>query len=381
MSDMSHPERPGAGRGERLYQRHRAAIRIAVINAVLFLGGAVGAYWALMSPAGEAVAIIAAMVVVGLGVLSVSFIVLTARSHAGDMPRDLFDALISGPAGLFLLDGDGDVRFVNATMVGWLGHDRDGHAVRRAVRRSLMRGHVDDDMTEHNAAEPVAIRRADGALQRLYVVLQDTNSGVRFGLAWPEAPLGASRRADSDDLASGWIGLLEGAAVGLAQVDAAGRLTAVNRTFRRLVGPQGLVRQGRFVADFVAPEDRRMLIRRLADAGQGGDVAEGLEVRLSGSEDRAVTFYITGLKRTGEAAQGSILHAVDATPRRALEAQFEQSQKLHAVGQLAGGVAHDFNNILTAITGFCDLLLVRHPAGDPSFGEIMQIKQDAGRAA
>ncbi len=58
-----------------------------------------------------------------------------------------------------------------------------------------------------------------------------------------------------------------------------------------------------------------------------------------------------------------------------------QSQKMQAVGQLAGGIAHDFNNLLTAMIGFCDLLLVRHRAGDQSFADIMQIKQNANRAA
>ncbi len=61
--------------------------------------------------------------------------------------------------------------------------------------------------------------------------------------------------------------------------------------------------------------------------------------------------------------------------------QLAQSQKMQAVGQLAGGIAHDFNNLLTAIIGFCDLLALRHKAGDPSFGDIMQIKQNASRGA
>ncbi len=54
---------------------------------------------------------------------------------------------------------------------------------------------------------------------------------------------------------------------------------------------------------------------------------------------------------------------------------------MEAVGQLAGGIAHDFNNVLTAIIGFCDLLLHRHQPGDPSFGDVMQIQQNANRAA
>jgi len=67
--------------------------------------------------------------------------------------------------------------------------------------------------------------------------------------------------------------------------------------------------------------------------------------------------------------------------QKALETKFAQSQKLQAVGQLAGGVAHDFNNLLTVIIGNSEFLLMRHPAGDPSFKEINEIRQTALRAA
>ena len=76
-----------------------------------------------------------------------------------------------------------------------------------------------------------------------------------------------------------------------------------------------------------------------------------------------------------------IVHALDMTEQRRLEARFAQGQKMQAVGQLAGGVAHDFNNVLTAIIGFSDLLLLKHKPSDPSFGDIMSIKQSANRAA
>src|SRR5690606_8778569 len=57
------------------------------------------------------------------------------------------------------------------------------------------------------------------------------------------------------------------------------------------------------------------------------------------------------------------------------------SQKMQAVGQLAGGIAHDFNNVLTAIIMASDLLLANHRPSDPSFPDIMNIKQNANRAA
>lgn len=71
----------------------------------------------------------------------------------------------------------------------------------------------------------------------------------------------------------------------------------------------------------------------------------------------------------------------DATELKSLEAQFVQSQKMQAIGQLAGGVAHDFNNLLTAISGHCDLLLLRHDKSDPDYSDLVQIHQNANRAA
>lgn len=71
----------------------------------------------------------------------------------------------------------------------------------------------------------------------------------------------------------------------------------------------------------------------------------------------------------------------DITPRKKLEMQLAQDQKMQALGQLTGGIAHDFNNILTAIIGFTDLLLERHPMGDASFSDLMQIKGNAKKAA
>jgi two-component system cell cycle sensor histidine kinase/response regulator CckA len=83
-------------------------------------------------------------------------------------------------------------------------------------------------------------------------------------------------------------------------------------------------------------------------------------------------------ERDGEVA---IVYAVEMTEQRALEAQFAQSQKMQAVGQLAGGIAHDFNNVLSAIMMATDFLLNAHRPTDPSFQDIMQVKQNANRAA
>lgn len=76
-----------------------------------------------------------------------------------------------------------------------------------------------------------------------------------------------------------------------------------------------------------------------------------------------------------------LVQLIDTSEQKKLEQQFFQAQKNQAIGQLAGGIAHDFNNLLTAIIGFCDLLLQRVMPNDPSFSDIMHIKQNANRAS
>ena len=102
-----------------------------------------------------------------------------------------------------------------------------------------------------------------------------------------------------------------------------------------------------------------------------------IEIILNFDEPVTASLYLNLVDET----QNIIVHLIDTTEQKNLEQKFAHSQKMQAVGQLAGGVAHDFNNLLTAMIGFCDLLLMRHPAGDQSFADIMQIKQNANRAA
>ncbi|MDX1781966.1 MAG: ATP-binding protein [Thalassovita sp.] len=124
----------------------------------------------------------------------------------------------------------------------------------------------------------------------------------------------------------------------------------------------------------------RPIVDWLAEAAEGRGVKTSEFLRVKRDDREA--FVQIALTRVQE-ADGSALIAVlhDATEMKSLEAQFVQSQKMQAVGELAGGIAHDFNNLLTAISGYSDLLLLRHEENDPDYADLIQIAQNANRAA
>jgi two-component system cell cycle sensor histidine kinase/response regulator CckA len=188
------------------------------------------------------------------------------------------------------------------------------------------------------------------------------------------APAGDRRRLER---------VFDDAPVGIAIADYGGRILESNVTLASLLGIPVHTVVGRAVEDLFQPTSGAVVAQRLAELFRTRATPPAIEARLaSAGREAVVLLHLRALPRLAESEGDAVaLHFVDLTDQKNLEAQFAQSQKMQAVGQLAGGIAHDFNNLLTAMIGFCDLLLLRHKPGDPSFGDIMQIKQNANRAA
>lgn len=106
-----------------------------------------------------------------------------------------------------------------------------------------------------------------------------------------------------------------------------------------------------------------------------------IEVEIKNNNNKSSSLYVNKSKNLHEKSDKLIISLIDTTDLKSLQMSFTHSQKMQAIGQLAGGIAHDFNNLLTAMLGFCDLLLAQHKPSDPSFPNIIQIKQNANRAA
>ncbi|WP_316013213.1 ATP-binding protein [Roseobacter sp. HKCCA0434] len=165
--------------------------------------------------------------------------------------------------------------------------------------------------------------------------------------------------------------------IALARVDAKGRVEIANPSAQRLVGPE--LAPGADLSQLM--EGLAQSVRaRIEEVARTGRAARPEIARLSAGD--AERFLQVSLSPMVQDDERSILVVMsDATELKTLEAQFVQSQKMQAVGQLAGGVAHDFNNLLTALSGHCDLLLLRNGPGDRDYLDLMQIRQNANRAA
>ncbi|MDX3899913.1 MAG: response regulator [Sphingobium sp.] len=165
---------------------------------------------------------------------------------------------------------------------------------------------------------------------------------------------------------------------GLAMANRDGRILFVNNAFGRAVGLKPGEKPS-YPGDLVVREDQAAVadsVRRFAVGPQmSGDIA----VRMRDQPDEPVALSLAGVRGLGEAAV--LLSLKDNSEESKLKRQVAQATKMQAIGQLAGGVAHDFNNILTAIIGHCDLMLMRHTPGDSDYDDIQQIKSNSNRAA
>jgi len=168
--------------------------------------------------------------------------------------------------------------------------------------------------------------------------------------------------------------------IGIAIVTEQGDVLERNNIFREYIQELG-IKNTRSLKHIIDPDEYQELYHKISTTLDTGQASTVIDIGFRGKGEKHGQIYVTRLNKFDEHDKVAILYLIDTTEQKNLELQFAQSQKMQAVGQLAGGVAHDFNNLLTAIIGFSDLLLVRHGPGDQSFSDIIQVKQNANRAA
>jgi two-component system cell cycle sensor histidine kinase/response regulator CckA len=180
------------------------------------------------------------------------------------------------------------------------------------------------------------------------------------------------------DVGANLNGLLEILPLGLALADRDGRFVYLNAAFRRAAGLSRSAAPA-WPSDLVVDEDKAAVADSVRRFARGPSMSGDLAVRLKARPDEPIALTVAGARGLGEAAV--LLSLKDNSEEDRLKRQVAQATKMQAVGQLAGGVAHDFNNILTAIIGHCDLMLMRHAPGDSDYDDIQQIRSNSNRAA
>ncbi len=301
------------------------------------------------------------------------------------------DFLDHAPAGFFSTDPGGNISYMNATLADWLDFDlaqvgSGGLALRDIVvgdAATLLAAGNGPPNTVRTEQIDLDLRRRDGL--RLPVRLlhrvaygHDGAPGASRTLALNRAP-GGEPAEEARAAEVRFARFFNSTPMAIATVDNAGAVLRSNAAFARLL-PGALKDQGgqRRIVNGVAEAHRTGLLAAIGVAASGAEDNPPIDAALEGSQRSARLFVMPN----EEADQrGAMIFALDTTEERNREEQLHQSQKMQAVGQLAGGVAHDFNNVLTAIIGYSDLLLANHRPTDPSFQDIMQIKQNANRAA
>jgi two-component system, cell cycle sensor histidine kinase and response regulator CckA len=295
--------------------------------------------------------------------------------------RDAF--LDQLPVGIATIGADGAIQQTNADLRRLLGFDE--RTLRTLSLNDILPvGIADLVLAAGRAAQasprmlPVDLVCEDGKAVPVRLVMQAAKDGQ-----WTMIALREARDAQSAGPASGVQRLLNAAPFGMATIDQNGAIITSNSTFQRMFPtqdgtPVSLI--ARLTAN--ASADQRKTVEAAIVRALAGRVSSApVDIVAGDAALTARSLHINPLTAGVDPREAAIIYVADATEHKALELKFAQSQRMEAVGKLAGGIAHDFNNVLTVIIGLSDLLLQTRRPTDSGYADLIQIRDNARRAA
>lgn len=264
------------------------------------------------------------------------------------------------PIAIVYTNTDGLITGANNTFCRWLGLPREG------VLGMALQEFLGEEWANHKSIIPV---RSPHAIPfKMLALTSQKSQPLLFcradSLLSNGAGGGVYKQAFSD------------ATIPAVMIGEEGQIMDHNPAFALMVGE---VKSRQDFFEMIHPAVRSETTTKLRRAFERTTPPTPFEIRFD--EDKIhTTTYVSHLIQEDDTPI-LMLQFLDISEQKRLERQFIQSQKMQAVGQLAGGIAHDFNNLLTAMIGYCDLLLQRYLPNDPAYTDVMQIKQNANRAA
>ncbi len=296
------------------------------------------------------------------------------------------------PVGFFSARRDGRIVYINQTLRQMLGLPDGENALRledimRPEGLKLMKREVRGQSSQRaevvlrarDGVESTATlittwsgKGADALTRSIVYVASATEQQARRA---PVANAAATGGSDAAMAARADDPMFSDAPFGVVRLDGEGIESAVmldaNRSLVEMTG--GRAQPGARFADlFVADQGTAALADELSKALDGART-----FKLAGTKDRSADVFVT-LDRQG---RPSAAYVIDTTEKRELEKRLAQGEKLQALGNMAGGLAHEFNNMLAGIILNVNKLEIRHPPGDPTFFELKSINEFAARGA
>ncbi len=312
------------------------------------------------------------------------------EDDAFDKLQQVIEYLDAAPAGFCSADRKGRIEYLNATLAQWLGLELAEAAtgelmlsdIASADAAAMLHRAGQQDKAETRRFD-IDLKRGDGTSLPVRILHRMLPVGEGYAGLSHMLVLNRSQGAEASEEGRAaevrFARFFHSAPIAIATVTSDGRIGNTNAAFARLF--EGSDRGGGVtMASLVGAAGRPAIEKAIGEAAAGRTDVPPVEA-IFGESDRTGRFYVSPVEREEAGGEAAIVYAIDTTQERALEMQIAQSQKMQAIGQLAGGIAHDFNNVLTAIIGFSELLLQNHRPTDPAFQDIMNIKQNANRAA
>ena len=292
-----------------------------------------------------------------------------------------------------VLEPDGTISYISPSVERALGYPAEkflGAPASRWIHPDdypAMAAAVNEDLAHPGAGRTMHVRARcrDESWRRLEIVsrnlLQDPDVGGMILTARDVTERSAAEEALQRSEA--WFRSLTQNALDITTVlDADGRIRYSTPSAARTLGYDQDHLRGRTLLDLIHPEDRQQVSSALARLVGGGTEPVGLAARIRARDDSwQVHQSIAQSLLHDPSVGGIVINSRDVTEQRRLEAQLRQAQKMEAVGRLAGGVAHDFNNVLMAITGFAALLEGELPTDGEASQYLTEIHKAADRAA
>ncbi|MBR3676084.1 MAG: response regulator [Alphaproteobacteria bacterium] len=288
------------------------------------------------------------------------------------------------PVGLYTCDDKGCIEYINNILAEKLNTDKNDAIGKKiddfiAYKPELLHtpnGEYDDNIT---------FKSVHGHLDA-YVKqrnIREKNELKTRGVVICDLPNDEELRNRLNLVVSKFEQMFNTAPIGILLLDEHGLIIEINKYVERLLGRSGKDLAGQKVSAYLNDEAQKQLAKIISAeiVDTDNNVLEAILNAGDAEKNVRLTIFAADSGDYGEPQTGYVLYLQDTTNRRSLEMQVAQAQKMESFGQLVGMVAHDFNNLLTAVVGYCDLLLRRHGIGDPSFVDLIELKNNVTKAS